>query len=72
MSVFLAEVSRPHADEFILMLLDGAGWHKAQRLRVPANRRLIYLPPWRPPLNPLEHLWDKMREKWFANRVFAA
>ena len=68
--MFLAEVSRRHADEFILMVLDGAGWHKAQRLRVPANRRLIFLPPWSPQLNPVEHLWDEIREKWFANRVF--
>jgi hypothetical protein len=31
MSVFLAEVAQRHADEFILRVLDGAGWHKAKR-----------------------------------------
>jgi transposase len=72
MSVFLAEVSQRHADEFILMFLDGAGWHRAKRLQVPANMRLIPLPPWSPQLNPVEHLWDEVREKWFANRVFAS
>jgi transposase-like protein len=70
MSVFLAEVSRRHAEEFIVMVLDGAGWHKARRLLVPANMRLLSLPPWSPQLNPVEHLWDEVREKWFANRVF--
>jgi transposase-like protein len=70
MSVFLAEVSRRHAEEFIVMVLDGAGWHKARRLQVPANMRLLSLPPWSPQLNPVEHLWDEVREKWFANRVF--
>ena len=72
MSIFLAEVSRRHAEEFIVMVLDGAGWHKARRLLVPANMRLLSLPPWSPQLNPVEHVWDEVREKWFANRVFAS
>jgi transposase len=71
MSVFLAEVAQRHADEFILMVLDGAGWHKAKRLQVPPNRRRIPLPPWSPQLNPVEQVWDEIREKWFSNRVFA-
>lgn len=70
MGVFLAEVSPRHAHEFIVMVLDGAGWHRAQRLQVPSNMRLLPLPPWSPPLNPVEHLGDEVREKWFANRVF--
>ena len=72
MSVFLAEVSQRHPDEWIVMVLDGAGWHKAKRLRVPPRMRLVFLPPWSPQLNPVEHLWDEVREKWFANRVFAS
>jgi transposase-like protein len=71
MNIFLAEVSRRHAEECIVMVLDGAGWHKARRLLVPANVRLLFLPPWSPQLNPAEHVWDEVREKWFANRVFA-
>jgi transposase len=70
MSVFLAEVSRRHPGEWILMVLDGAGWHKAKRLQVPTTMRLVFLPPWSPPLNPVEHVWDEVREKWFGNRVF--
>jgi transposase-like protein len=72
MSVFLAEVARRHTDEFILMVLDGAGWHKARRLQVPANIKLIPLPAWSAQLNPVEHLWDEVREKWFSNRAFAS
>jgi transposase-like protein len=72
MGVFLAEVAQRHAEEFILMVLDGAGWHRAKRLQVPENLRLIPLPPWSPQLNPVEHLWDEVREKWFSNRVFAS
>jgi DDE superfamily endonuclease len=52
MGIFLAEVSQRHAAEFIVMVLDGAGWHRAKRLPVPANIRLISLPPWSPPVEP--------------------
>ena len=41
MSLFLAEVSQRHANEFLIVVLDGAGWHRAKRLPVPANRRLV-------------------------------
>ena len=70
MGLFLAEVARRHANEFIVMVLDGAGWHRARRLQIPKNMRLFLLPPWSPQLNPAEHLWDEVREKYFANRWF--
>jgi DDE superfamily endonuclease len=72
MSIFLAEVSQRHANEFLLVVLDGAGWYRAKRLPVPANMRLVSLPAWSPPLNPVEHVWDEVREKWFSNQVFAS
>ena len=72
MSLFLAEVARRHPDEFLLVVLDGAGWHRAQELAVPENMGLLPLPPYSPELNPAEHLWDELREKEFANTVFAS
>ena len=44
MSIFLEEVARRHPEEFILMFLDGAGWHRANNLAVPENMRLEALP----------------------------
>ena len=70
MSIFLAEVAQRHPKDFILMVLDGAGWHRASTLVVPENMRLLPLPPYSPQLNPTEHIWDEVREKWFANTVF--
>lgn len=70
MSIFLEEVAQPHPGEFILMFLDGAGWHRANALVVPEKMRLEALPPYSPQLNPVEHIWDEIREKWFANEVF--
>jgi hypothetical protein len=70
MGEFLAQVSAAHPAECIVMVLDGASSHKAKELVVPANIRLIPLPPYAPELNPQEHVWDEIREKEFPNRVF--
>jgi hypothetical protein len=72
MSLFLGEVSSRHSDEFILMVMDGAGWHKAKELKVPENMHLIFLPAYSPQLNPVEHVWENIRENWFRNEVFAS
>ena len=52
------------------MVLEGAGWHKAGELIVPAQRRLEWLPARSPELNPVEHVWEELREKWLGNRLF--
>jgi transposase len=70
MSIFLREVSDRHPDEFILMVMDGAGWHKANALKVPDNMALFFLPPYSPQLNPVEHIWESIRENGFRNEVF--
>ena len=70
MSIFLLEVSVRHSDEFIIMVVDGAGWHRAKDLKIPENICLLSLPPYSPELNPVEHLWEEIREKWFGNEVF--
>jgi transposase len=70
MQIFLDEVSRRHPEDRIIMVLDGAGWHKAKALVVPDNMRLLPLPPYAPELNPVEHVWDELREKSFGNLVF--
>ena len=57
MSIFLQEVSNRHPNDFILMVMDGAGWHRAKALRVPNNMALIFLPPYSPELNPAEKVW---------------
>jgi transposase len=70
MQIFLDEVARRHSNENIIMVLDGAGWHRAKCLKLPDNLRLHFLPPYSPELNPQEHIWDELREKFFHNRAF--
>ena len=70
MQVFLDEISARHPIDRIVMVLDGAGWHSSQALAVPANIYLLPQPPYAPELNPVEHLWDELREKFFHNLAF--
>ena len=53
------------------MVMDGAGWHSSKKLVAPPNIRLLPLPPYAPELNPVEHLWEELREKCFHNKVFS-
>ena len=55
-----------------VVLLDQAGWHGSAKLDVPANITLPPLPPRSPELNPVENVWQFMRENWLSNRVLAS
>jgi transposase len=70
MQLFLNEVSKRYPDERIVMVIDGAGWHRSARLKAPSNIYLLKLPPYAPELNPIEHVWDELREKYFHNQAF--
>ncbi|MBL0352084.1 MAG: transposase [Dechloromonas sp.] len=70
MQLFLDEVAARHPMDRIVKVLDGAGWHASQALRTPENIHLLPLPPYAPELNPVEHLWDELREKFFHNLAF--
>ena len=70
MQIFLEEVADRHPDERIIMIMDNAGWHRNELLKMPGNLRVLNLPPYSPELNPVEHIWDDLREKSFHNRVF--
>ena len=70
MQIFLDEVSARHPNDRIIMVIDGAGWHRSDALKAPDNIYLLKLPPYAPELNPIEHVWDELREKFFHNRVF--
>jgi len=72
MDIFLEHVSKEFPDVFIVMQVDGASWHRSQQLHLPENIRLIFQPPYSPQVNPVEHIWDEIREKSFSNRIFSS
>jgi hypothetical protein len=53
------------------MLIDNAGWHTANDLRVPPNITLVHLPPYSPELNAIEKVWQYLRDRYLSSRLFA-
>ena len=60
------------ADAYAILILDRAGWHMSNNLVVPDNITLLPLPPRSPELNPVENIWQFMRDNWLSNRIFAS
>ena len=58
----------PH--DQILLVCDGAAWHKSKTLKVPANITMLGIPPYTPEMNPIEQIWKQLRSMGFRNEVF--
>ena len=72
MNVFLRELSASYPDDDILLAVDGASWHKAKSLLIPANIELFFLPPYTPEMNPIEQIWTEIRKRGFRNEIFSS
>ena len=73
MSLHLVEISLAVAPgAHAVMLVDQAGWHMTDKLIVPRNITLVPLPAKCPELNPVENIWQFMRDNWLSNRVFTS
>lgn len=70
MNLFLDNVSKEFINNEIMMQIDGAGWHRSKSLIIPKNIFLIVQPPYSPEVNPTEHIWDEIREKYLHNKIF--
>ena len=73
MGLHLAEVAQAVAPgAHGVMLMDRAGWHRAKDLVVPDNPTLVPLPARAPELNPVETIWQFLRQNGLSSRVFAS
>ena len=72
MNLHLAEISTQVAQGATAVLLcDGAGWHRpGERLKIPSNIVLLPLPPYSPELNPMENVWDYLRQNKLCATVW--
>jgi len=70
MNLFLENVSLDFKNNEIIMQVDGAGWHRSKELKIPDNIYFIKQPPYSPEVNPTEHIWDEIREKYLHNKIF--
>lgn len=70
MNVFLEELSKDYKEDKILLVCDGATWHKSNGLKIPENIEIIHIPPYTPEMNPIEQIWKQIRSMGFRNEFF--
>lgn len=70
LNVFLQEFSKAYAQEKILLVMDGAGWHKSKKVKVPDNIEIMCLPPYSPELNPVERFWEHIKRYTIRNKIY--
>lgn len=70
MNIYLERLSKSLKSEKVILVLDGAAWHKSNELKVPRNIELLHLPPYSPELNPVEKLWQFIKSKVLRNRFY--
>jgi len=45
-----------------VLVLDRAAWHVTEKLLMSANLSILPLPPYSPELNPVEQIWQQLRQ----------
>lgn len=68
---FIEMFSEEFPDSMNILLIDNAGIHKAKRLVIPENIRLIFLPAYSPELNPVERFWQHIKRD-IKGKIFSA
>jgi transposase len=61
--IFLDEFAHHYQDTLNIVLLDNGSCHKAKSLVIPDNVACLFLPPYSPELNPIERLWQDMKDR---------
>ena len=60
--LFVDAFAQAFPDTLNIRLLDKSGAHTSQRLLLPTNVRLVFLPPYGPELNPIERVWRDLKD----------
>jgi len=70
MTLHLQTISSAVApDAHAVVVADGAGYHHRAAIRIPDNITLLTLPPYSPELNPVENVWQYLRQNFLAHRI---
>ena len=73
MNLHLVEIARTVAPgAHGVLLVDQTEWHMTEALIIPDNISIIPLPAKCPELDPVENIWQFMRDNWLSNRVFGS
>jgi len=63
--LFIDQLAKETEGRKIVLVLDNASWHKADKLKW-HHIQPMYLPPYSPDLNPIERLWQVMKDRFFT------
>lgn len=66
--IFIDEFAKTISGEAIIVM-DQASWHKG--LLLPKNIEIIFLPPYSPELNPVERLWQHIKDGVLKNKIYS-
>ena len=70
MNVFLQELSTTYPGDRIILVCDGASWHRSKDIILPENIQMIFLPPATPEMNLSSRFGKKSVKEDFATRFF--
>lgn len=70
MQLFLNQLRAAYPEEIIVLVCDGAAWHKSGKLMIPDGMVILHIPPYTPEMNPIEQIWRELRTRGFRNEVF--
>ncbi len=70
MNIFLEQFAIKMTDRTVVIVMDGAAWHKAKSLSSYNNIKIIIQPPYSPELNPVEKFWQYIKDKTIKNKIF--
>lgn len=72
MTLHLKQISQATpSGRHALVVIDGAGWHTMDTAQPFDNLSLLKLPPYSPELNPIEQVWQWLRQRYLSNRRFS-
>ena len=56
MQTYLDELSKEFRNDMIILICDGAAWHKSGKLKIPDNTAILFIPPYTSEMNPIEQI----------------
>ena len=72
MQLHLNEISKKVTNGYhAVIVMDKAGWHRANALNIPKNITVVKLPPYSPELNPMEQRFQQLRKLKLSNTCYA-
>lgn len=70
MSLFLKQLAKFCGTADIMVIMDGAGWHRSKTLEIPPSIQPLFLPAYCPEMNPVERLWLQVKRATIRNRIY--